>query len=109
MCDSRSFFTHFLDKLEKTCRIGSWRSYITKLLHIFNLCESFVDDPLQGFTEVILERERMNIMLKTKTLLATLIAAFGLMLGSTVTAWAGMPEYGFFDEFEGNTIIEVGS
>ena len=47
-------------------------------------------------------------MLKTKTLLATLIAAFGLMLGSTVTAWAGMPEYGFFDEFEGNTIIGWG-
>lgn len=42
-----------------------------------------------------------------KKLLATVTLTFGFLMGSTLTGWA-MPENGFFDDFEGSTIVGWG-
>ena len=50
----------------------------------------------------------MNIMLKTNTIFATIGLAFCLLLGGAFTAYGSQPANGFFDAFEGNTIVGWG-
>ncbi len=49
----------------------------------------------------------MIFMLKNKRIFVTIMMSLGLLLGSAATVYA-MPEHGFFDDFEGNTIVGWG-
>ena len=47
-------------------------------------------------------------MLKNNTIFATLGLAFCLLFGGAFTAYGSQPANGFFDAFEGNTIVGWG-
>lgn len=46
---SAPFLRILLTNKKKICKIGTYRSYITNLLHIFRLYETFVDFLFCGF------------------------------------------------------------
>ena len=105
--ETSPLFVSFLDKSKKSCKIWSYRSYITNLLHIFILCEPIISFFRSAIHVTNLGKERNDFMLKKRTTLTTLLITAMFLIGGAFTALAAAPD-GSFDDFEGRTIVGWG-
>lgn len=105
--ENQPAFRFFLDKSKKSCKIWSYRSYITNLLHIFILCEPIISFFRSAIHVTNLGKERNDFMLKKRTTLTTLLITAMFLIGGAFTALAADSD-GSFDDFEGSTIVGWG-